>query len=112
MEIRINNYPVEIVLENEKTVKDVIVSITGWINQKNLIFAGIDIDGTEYHIDDAPDLLIENISSINCLVQSRADIVYETVNEGIYYCDRVIDFLQHLEEEPGILKSLKILFPG
>jgi len=112
MDIRINNYPVEIVLENEKTVKDVIVSTAGWINHKNLIFAGIDIDGTEYHIDDAPDLLIENISSINCLVQSRADIVYETVNEGIFYCDRVIDFLQHLEEEPMDTDELDDLVSG
>ncbi len=112
MEIRINNYPVEIVLENEKTIKDVIVSITGWINQKNLIFAGIDIDGTEYHIDDAPDFSIENISLINCLVQSRADIVYETVNEGIFYCDRVIDFLQHLEEEPMDTDELEDLVSG
>jgi hypothetical protein len=112
MEIRINNYPIEIVLENEKTVKDVIESITGWINQKNLIFAGIDIDGQEYHIDDAPDLLIENIGSINCLVQSRADIVYETVNEGIFYCDRVIDFLQHLEEEPMDTDELDDLVSG
>lgn len=112
MEIRINNYPIEIVLENEKTVKDVITSIKGWINHKNLIFAGIDIDGTEYHIDETPDLLIENVSSINCLVQSRADIVYETVNEGIYYCDRVIDFLQHLEEEPMDTEELEDLVSG
>jgi hypothetical protein len=112
VEIKINNYPIEIVLENEKTVKDVIVSITGWINQKNLIFAGIDIDGQEYHIDDAPDLLIENVSSINCIVQSRADIVYETVNEGIFYCDRVIDFLQHLEEEPMDTDELDDLVSG
>lgn len=112
MEIRINNYPVEIVLENEKTVKDVIASITGWINQKNLIFSGIDIDGTEYHVDDAPDMLIENVSAINCLVQSRADIVYETVNEGIFYCDRVIDFLQHLEEEPMDTDELDDLVSG
>ncbi len=112
MEIRINNYPVEIVLENEKTIKDVISSIKGWINHKNLIFAGIDIDGTEYHVDDAPDLPIENISLINCLVQSRADIVYETVNEGIFYCDRVIDFLQHLEEEPMDTDELEDLVSG
>jgi len=112
MEIRINNYPIEIVLENEKTVKDVITSIKGWINHKNLIFAGIDIDGTEYHIDETPDLLIENVSSINCLVQSRADIVYETVNEGIYYCDRVIDFLQQLEEEPMDTEELEDLVSG
>jgi len=112
MEIRINNYPIEIVLENERTVKDVIVSIKGWINHKNLIFSGIDIDGTEYHVDDAPDLSIENISSINCLVQSRADIVYETVNEGIFYCDRVIDFLQNLEAEPMDTDELEDLVSG
>lgn len=112
MEIRINNYPIEIVLENEKTVRDVISSIKGWINQKNLIFSGIDIDGTEYQIDDTPDFLIENVGTINCLVQSRADIVYETVNEGIYYCDRVIDFLQHLEEEPMDTEELEDLVSG
>lgn len=112
MEIRINNYPVEIVLENEKTVKDVITSITGWINQKNLIFSGIDIDGTEYNVEEAPDLLIENISSINCLVQSRADVVYETVNEGIFYCDRVVDFLQQLEDEPMDTEELEDLISG
>ncbi len=112
MEIRINNYPVEIVLENEKTVRDVISSIKGWINQKNLIFSGIDIDGTEYHIDNTPDLLIENVGTINCLVQSRADVVYETVNEGIYYCDRVIDFLQHLEDEPMDTEELEDLVSG
>ncbi len=112
MEIRINNYPVEIVLENEKTINDVINSITGWINQKNLIFSGIDIDGTEYHIEDAPDSLIENIGSINCLVQSRADVVYETVNEGIFYCDRVIDFLQQLEDEPMDTEELEDLISG
>lgn len=112
MEIKINNYPVEIVLEDENTVKDVISSISGWINQKNLIFTAIEIDGSEYHIDNTPDLPIENIGVINCIVQSRADVVYETVNEGIYYCDRVIDFLQHLDEKPMDIEELEDLVSG
>jgi len=100
MEIRINDYPVDIVLDNEKTVNDVIVSISEWIKQKNLILSGIEIDGEEHQVNAIPDLLIENIDVMNCFVQSKSDIVYETVNEGIFYCDRVIDFLQDLEDEP------------
>jgi hypothetical protein len=100
MEIRINNYPVDITLENEKTVADVVVSISEWIKQKNLILAGIVADEKEYLINEIPDLPIENINVINCLVQSRSDIVFETVNEAIFYCDRVIDFLQDPEDDP------------
>jgi hypothetical protein len=100
MEIRINNYPVDIVLENEKSVEDVVVSISEWIKQKNLILSVIEVDGEEYFVNAIPDLSIENINVINFSVQSKSDIVYETVNEAIFYCDRVVDFLQDFEEEP------------
>jgi len=112
MEVRINNYPVEILLENEKTAKDVVAAIGDWINQKNLIFIGVDIDGEHYNIDEAPELPVENINLINCLVQSRADVVYDTVNEAIVYCDRVMDFLHHLEEEPMDSDELEDIISG
>ncbi|MCL2155153.1 MAG: hypothetical protein FWH53_05765 [Leptospirales bacterium] len=112
MEIMINNYPVDIVLEKEKTVDDVVVSISEWIKQKNLILSGILIDGEEYLINAIPDLLIENINIINCLVQSKSDIVYETVNEAILYCDRVIDVLQDIEDEPMNTDELDDLVSG
>ena len=95
MEVRINDYPVEIMLENEKTAQDVVKSITDWINEKNLIFLGVDIDGNYHDSGMVPPVPVETISLMNCLVQSRADVVYETVNEGIAYCDRVLGFLQH-----------------
>lgn len=98
MEVRINNYPVEILLENEKTARDVVNSIAEWINQKNLIFSAVDIDGKEYSIEDAPLTPVEEIKVLNCIVQSRADVVYDTVNEAIVYCDRVVDFLFNLED--------------
>jgi hypothetical protein len=112
MEVRINNYPVEIMLENEKTAKDVVTSIGEWINQKNLIFIGVDIDGEHYNADEAPDTAVENIKLINCLVQSRADVVYDTVNEAIVYCDRVMDFLHHLEDEPMDSDELEDVISG
>ncbi|HOP64941.1 MAG TPA: hypothetical protein PK358_09535 [Spirochaetota bacterium] len=112
MEVRINNYPVEILLENEKTAKHVVEAIGEWINQKNLIFIGIDIDGEHFNVDEAPDLPVENIGVINCLVQSRADVVYDTVNEAIVYCDRVLDFLHHLEDEPMDSDELEDIVSG
>ncbi len=112
MEVKINNYPVEILLENEKTAKDVVSAIGEWINQKNLIFVGIDIDGEHYSVDDAPDTAVESIGEINCLVQSRADVVYDTVNEAIVYCDRVLDFLHHLEDEPMDSDELEDMISG
>jgi len=105
MEIRINSYPVDIVLENEKTANDVVVSISEWIKQKNLILSGIDIDEKEYPVNAIPDLLIENIDVMNCLVQSKSDVVYETVTEGIVYCDRVIDYLQDQDIEDEALDT-------
>lgn len=112
MEVRINNYPVEIMLENEKTAQDVVNSIGDWINQKNLIFIGVDIDGEHYNVDEAPETPVENINLINCLVQSRADVVYDTVNEAIVYCDRVMDFLHHLEDEPMDSDELEDIISG
>lgn len=99
MEVRINDYPVEIMLENEKNAREVVKSITDWINEKNLIFLGVDIDGNYHDAAEVPPVPVENIKLINCLVQSRADVVYETVNEGIAYCDRVLGFLQHSGDE-------------
>ena len=112
MEVKINNYPVEIMLENEKTAKDVVNAIGEWINQKNLIFIGIDIDGDHHNVDEAPDTPIDKINVINCLVQSRADVVYDTVNEAIVYCDRVMDFLHHLEDEPMDTDELEDIVSG
>lgn len=112
MELRINNYPVEIMLENEKNAKDIVNSIAEWINQKNLIFIGIDIDGEHHNIDDIPEIPIDKINVINCVVQSRADVVYDTVNEAIAYCDKVLDFLHHLEEEPMDTDELEDMISG
>lgn len=112
MEVRINDYPVEIMLENEKTVRDVVKSITEWINDKNLIFLGVDIDGNYHETEEIPPVPLDKVSVINCLVQSRADVVYETVNEGIAYCDRVLSFLKHSGDDGIDVDELGNLISG
>ncbi len=112
MDIQINNFPVEIELEEEKTVKDVVDSISDWVNERELIFIGIDIDGNHFGIDEVPELSIEGVNVLNCIVQSRADIVYETLNEGIIYCDRVIDYMIEIRQDGAEADELEDLVSG
>ncbi len=112
MEIQINNYPVEIELEDEKTIKDVVDSISQWANSRALIFIGIDIDGNYFGLEEIPDLSIEGVSVLNCLVQSRADIVYETLNEAIIYCDKVIDYMVEIKQQGADADELEDLVSG
>ena len=112
MDIQINNFPVEITLEEEKTVKDVVDSISDWVNERELIFIGIDIDGNHFGIDEVPELSIDGVNVLNCIVQSRADIVYETLNEGIIYCDRVIDYMVEIRQDGAEADELEDLVSG
>lgn len=112
MEIQINNYPVEIELEDEKTIQDVVDSVSQWANSRALIFIGIDIDGNYFGLDEIPELSIEGVSVLNCLVQSRADIVYETLNEAIIYCDRVIDYMVEIKQQGADADELEDLVSG
>ncbi len=112
MDIQINNFPVEIELEEEKTVKDVVDSISDWVNERELIFIGIDIDGNHFGIDEVPELSIDGVNVLNCIVQSRADIVYETLNEGIIYCDRVIDYMVEIRQDGAEADELEDLVSG
>ncbi len=112
MEIQINNYPVEIELEDEKTIKDVVDSISQWANSRALIFIGIDIDGNYFGLEEIPDLSIEGVSVLNCLVQSRADVVYETLNEAIIYCDKVIDYMVEIRQQGADADELEDLVSG
>lgn len=112
MEIQINNYPIEIELEDEKTIKDVVNSISEWANVRELIFIGVDIDGNYYGLEEVPELSIEGVSVLNCLVQSRADIVYETLNEAIIYCDRVIDYMVEIKKDGADADELEDLVSG
>jgi hypothetical protein len=112
MDIQINNFPVEIELEDEKTVKDVVSSISQWANERELIFIGVDVDGNHFGIEEVPEISIEGVSVLNCLIQSRADIVYETLNEAIIYCDRVIDYMVEIKQQGVEADELDDLVSG
>ena len=95
MEVHINNYPVDVELQGENTVVDVVNSVFNWARERDLIFTEAYINETCYPMDRIPEISIDDVSRINFIVQSRADICMSSLNEGIIYCNKVISFVRH-----------------
>ena len=113
MEVQINNCPVNFELENEKTVSDVIESMNKWITERALVFTEAMIDDKNYFIDELPDIPIGNVKQINCIVQSNADIVISSLNEGIDYCNKAQHFMDSsIKDEKPDLSQVESLFEG
>lgn len=94
MELRINNYTVDLTLEGEKTVADVIRSVNEWARERDLVFIEVSIDDTFYLVDKIPELPIAEVKTINCIVQSRADVCISSINECINYCNKAYSFIE------------------
>lgn len=105
MEVQINNCRVDFSLEGEKTVSDVIKSITGWANERSLIFTEACIDGSDYNIEQIPEILIKDAAVINCKVQSRAEIIISCLNESIDYSIKADKFINRSIADNIIEKS-------
>ncbi len=100
MKIEINNYPIDFTLEDEKTVEDIIESVIRWSGERELVFVEADIDGEIFRKDNLPEIPIENIERINCLVMSKADIIFTSVEEGYRYISKIVQFIDDsLENE-------------
>ncbi len=110
MDIRINSLPVNFSLENEKSVAEVIASVSGWARERELVFTEARINDEPYMVESLPDMPLDSVRSIDCIVQSRADVVISSLEEGDAYCDRADAFVRRsLEErsvEPDAAESL------
>jgi len=93
MEIQINDYPVDFELTGEKTITDVVNSISEWTQQRDLIFTEAGINDRSYPVDSLPDISLDEIETINCFVQSKADVIISSINAGIDYCGKVQEYL-------------------
>lgn len=94
----INDCPVDFELEQDKKISDVINSVSEWTRQRDLVFYELVIDDNCYSIDGVPDTDLSGVKVINCIVQSKADIVFSSVDEATRYCDRVSDFMRQVAE--------------
>jgi hypothetical protein len=103
VQVLINDCPVDFKLDGGQKLSDVIDSVSAWTRERNLIFYELYIDDDRYAIDTAPDIGLSGVKVINCIVQSRADIVFSSVDEAARYCDRASAFIGHVMES-GELK--------
>jgi hypothetical protein len=94
MEIQINSCPVEFELSGEKTIGEVIGSIVDWTRNRNLIFTETAINNNNYSIDKIPDIPLDEIRTLNCIVQSKADLVISSINACIDYCAKSEEFFR------------------
>jgi len=113
VEIKINDYPVNFELENETSTKEVVEAISDWARERDLIFYEIFINGDRHTVESVPDLGIENIGVVNCVVRSRADIVFSSIDEAGSYCSRASAFIAGaLESESLKISELQDLAAG
>ncbi len=96
MEILINDYPVDFKLEGESTLPEIITSISGWAGERGLIFTDVIINDNIYSIDKIEGIDFGRIEMINCVIESRYNLIFSTVDEGVYYCSRVVEFISSL----------------
>lgn len=89
----INDVPVEFTLQGEMKLADVVRSVSAWSRERDLVFYEVYVDGTVWPVDRVPDVTLADIEALNCIVQSRADVVIAAVDEGGRYCDRVNAFI-------------------
>jgi hypothetical protein len=99
MNILINGYGVDFALENEKNVKEVCASILDWTKKRDMIFTDLYIDGELYSMDSLPDMDITSVGSINCIVQSKSDLILSTLHEAVTYCERIIGHISDIEKK-------------
>lgn len=94
MEIQINDYSVDFELDGEKTISDVIYSITEWTQKRDLIFTEAKINNENYAVDQVPEISLDEVKILNCIVQSKADVIISSFNAAIDYCSRVQTFIE------------------
>ena len=55
MQVLINDCPVDFELQQDKKISDVIISISEWTRDRDLVFYELYIDNDYYPVDSAPD---------------------------------------------------------
>lgn len=103
MEVLLNNYKVEFDFGNEKKLSDVIGYLGKWSSDRELVFSNFYIGGEIHAVDQVPDRNIDDIESINCIIQSKSDIVFSTIYEGISYCERIVSYVSNVEREESVI---------
>ena len=104
MRIFINGNLVDFQIENEKTFSDLIVSVENWATSRGLVLCSSSADGTVYNSDE--DTEISGIDKAEFVIQSKSDLIIDTLNEAAFYCDRITEISSSMELSPEQLSDV------
>jgi hypothetical protein len=112
VDIRINSHPISFQLEHEREVGDVISSVSQWARERDLVFMEAHIDDMSYALDTIPAMPLESVKSINCIVQSKADVIISSLREGMAYSERLAEFIESAASGERPDESMARSVPG
>ena len=98
MEILINGNSVDFKLDNEKKFSELCTSIEKWASSRGLILCSASSDGNPFN--GTNDIELESVNKADFIIQSKSDLIVDTLNEASFYCDKIISSLD-LKENPS-----------
>ncbi|MCL1910948.1 MAG: hypothetical protein FWG13_01940 [Leptospirales bacterium] len=112
MEIRINNQPIDYKQENEKKLADIASYIIKWTNERELVVFRVEVDGEAFGVDALPDKPFEQVGVINFMIESKADVAFSAVEEGVRYCGKAVKYISKIGDDDAPLSELDNLRDG
>lgn len=113
MDIRVNGQHVDITLDVEKNLTDVEASMAEWAAKRDLLLTGMAADDEFYIIGEIPPQPLEEISVLDLQIQSPVELMIATLTDGVAYCDRISEYIDHaIEDAAWDMSDVEPFFSG
>ncbi|MDR3238407.1 MAG: hypothetical protein LBT84_07880 [Spirochaetia bacterium] len=112
VEIRINNHAIDFKLQNEKKLTDIVAYIIQWTSGRDLVVFRVEVDGEPFSVTSVPDSDVESAGVINFIIESKADVAFSAVEDGVRYCGRAVKFISNIAADDVPLSELANLKDG
>jgi len=128
MRVLLNHEPIDITLQDEKTLGDLLIGITHWLDENGLFLLGFSIDGKEQKLDESDswkDIDLHEISEINIwanhpvlmqknqleLLSEYFSLLETTIRDNTEEKQLIQTTQEILDQIPLVMKSLDPIFP-
>ncbi len=110
MEILVNEQPVDVQLEGERTLGEVIKGLRGWLQETNLYITDLSVNKTEHHLDNESDWstrAVDDITSIEIVAMPPWEVRLNGYRILHNYVHTLADALEHegSREAPELLNE-------
>lgn len=92
MQIIVNDSPIEVRLETEKTAADVIAAMERWCAEQRMAVTDVDIDGVVHYLADntGKDMALSGVSTMHFHALSYEEYAYTTLTNAYEHIERLI----------------------